>query len=227
MVADLRPQPRGVDHHLFHTRLLQRRQVPLQQRLALHRQQRLGGGVGQRAHALATAGGQQQRGYLVMGGGTRTHAATSFTAPRCSAWRSTVVGSNRASSASISARALPEWSAPKLHTYTYSVTARCSGQVCTHRWDSASKTVAVTPPGPCAVAGNSWNNCPTGCSPAACPASVQAPPRAAASSSQAGAQRQPWRSAVRCSPCMARTVVHCHRASGLQPANSGGRKPPR
>ena len=84
-----------------------------------------------------------------------SNAATPLTTPRCSAWRSTAVGWNKASSASISACALAEWSAPKLHTYTSTVTARCSGQVCTHKCDSASKTVAVTPPGPCAVAGNS------------------------------------------------------------------------
>ena len=38
-------------------RLLPCRQVPLQQRLALHLQQRFGGGVGQRAHAFPPACG--------------------------------------------------------------------------------------------------------------------------------------------------------------------------
>ena len=36
-----------------------------------------------------------------------------------------------------------------------------------HRCDSASSTVAVTPPGPCAVAGKVWKSRATACRPAA------------------------------------------------------------
>lgn len=132
--------------------------------------------------------------------------------PRCSACRCTAVASSKASSAFMRAWALALWSAPKLHTYTSSVTAACSGQVCTHKWDSASSTVAVTPPGPFAVAGKAWNNCPTACRPAALTASRQAWPSAVASVSQWGAQRHPWRSAVRCNPCMG---MQCSASHGF------------
>jgi hypothetical protein len=100
-------------------------------------------------HALAAAGGQH-------------HARTGGTALRSLRSRSScdpaalqrvafaVQGLNSASRRSISACALAEWSPPKLHTYTSSVTPRCSGQVWMHRCDSASSTVAVTPPGPSA-----------------------------------------------------------------------------
>src|SRR6218665_288514 len=166
----------------------------MQQGLALHRQQRLGSGVGQRAHALAPACGPQHRrdlprrrarvhwrtfgcGMSVFGrpgddkwstfafgcgmsafgrpGGDRWRTfafgcgMSAFgrpggahgRAPRCSAWRNTVVGPDRAGKASRSGCALPEWSAPKLHTCTSSVTARCPGQVCAHRCDCASVAV--------------------------------------------------------------------------------------
>src|SRR6218665_1731348 len=276
----------------------------MQQGLALHRQQRLGSGVGQRAHALAPACGPQHRrdlprrrarvhwrtfgcGMSVFGrpgddkwstfafgcgmsafgrpGGDRWRTfafgcgMSAFgrpggahgRAPRCSAWRNTVVAPDRAGKASRSGCALPEWSAPKLHTCTSSVAARCSGQVCAHRCDCASvpgparmwrggrgapgagggawgvggdtsSTVAVTPPRPCAVAANPWNNWPTGCNPAARAASMQAPPSRGASGSHACARRQPWRSAVRCSPCMAcntrASPAHRRSAPALQPA---------
>ena len=54
-------QPGGVDHHLAHAAGGQRKQMPLDQRPAEDRQQRLRGGVGQRAHALAAARGEHDR----------------------------------------------------------------------------------------------------------------------------------------------------------------------
>lgn len=48
-------QPSGVDHHLAHTRRGQGLEVPLDEALPAHRQQRLGRVVGQRAHPLAPA----------------------------------------------------------------------------------------------------------------------------------------------------------------------------
>ena len=53
-------EPGGVDHHLTHAGACQRFEVPFDQRLAAHRQQRLRAGVGERAHAFAAAGGQDQ-----------------------------------------------------------------------------------------------------------------------------------------------------------------------
>ena len=69
--ATLLAQPGGIDHRARHTGSSQRAQMPLQQRHALHGQQRLGARVGQRAHAFATAGGQQHGGnggVVVVGG---------------------------------------------------------------------------------------------------------------------------------------------------------------
>ena len=53
-------QPRGVDHHVRDTRTRQALQVPHNQRLALHAQQGFGVLVGQRTHAFAATGGQNQ-----------------------------------------------------------------------------------------------------------------------------------------------------------------------
>ena len=53
-------QPGGVDHHLAHPGGRQGLQVPFDQPLSAHAQQRLGGVVGQRAHPLAPTGGQDQ-----------------------------------------------------------------------------------------------------------------------------------------------------------------------
>ena len=52
-------QPGGIDQYLRHAIAQQRGDVPIQQRSALHGQQGFGGVVGQRAHALTAAGGQQ------------------------------------------------------------------------------------------------------------------------------------------------------------------------
>jgi len=71
MMLDLIAQPGRVDHQAPHAAAQQRLQRPLHQRLAAHRQQRLGAGVGQRAHALATTGGEDQG-----AGGSRIHART-------------------------------------------------------------------------------------------------------------------------------------------------------
>lgn len=54
-------QMRGVDHHVVHAGRNQLFQVPCDQRLAAHAKQRLGRVLGQRAHALAEAGGEDQR----------------------------------------------------------------------------------------------------------------------------------------------------------------------
>jgi hypothetical protein len=54
-------QPRGVDDHIADAQRSQFLQMPRDQRLAGHRQKRLGGVVGQRAHALAEASGENQR----------------------------------------------------------------------------------------------------------------------------------------------------------------------
>ena len=72
---DLVFQPGAVDHHLAHTGSGQRQQVPLDHRPAGHRQQRLGGVVGQWAHACAPAGGQDQGGEVV---GLRWHGRRSL-----------------------------------------------------------------------------------------------------------------------------------------------------
>ncbi len=56
----LRLQPGGVDHHLSHPGTCQGFEVVFDQWLAMHRQQRFGGGIGERAHALAAAGGKDQ-----------------------------------------------------------------------------------------------------------------------------------------------------------------------
>ena len=53
-------QPGGVDHHLGDAQRGQLFQVPGDQRLAAHFEQGFGGGVGERAHALAQAGGEDQ-----------------------------------------------------------------------------------------------------------------------------------------------------------------------
>jgi hypothetical protein len=67
---NLRTQPARVDDRTAHAGLRQGLHVVLQQRLALHLQQGLGGGVGQRPHALATACGQQH-GRRLFGEGKR------------------------------------------------------------------------------------------------------------------------------------------------------------
>ena len=56
----LRLQPGGVDHHLSHPGTRQGFEVVFDQWLAVHRQQRLGGGIGEGAHALAAASGKDQ-----------------------------------------------------------------------------------------------------------------------------------------------------------------------
>lgn len=61
MALNLLAQPGGVDDDLLHAAGAQRLHPALQQRLAAHHQQRLGRVVGQRPHALAPAGGQDQR----------------------------------------------------------------------------------------------------------------------------------------------------------------------
>jgi hypothetical protein len=58
---DLLLQPGGVDHHLAHAAAREGREMPLDQRLAAHAQQRLRAGVGQRPHAFAAAGGEDDR----------------------------------------------------------------------------------------------------------------------------------------------------------------------
>ncbi|KZC36830.1 UNVERIFIED_ORG: hypothetical protein RHOFW104R5_25530 [Rhodanobacter sp. FW104-R5] len=60
-VGKLFGEVRGVDHHVVHAGRGQLFQVPRDQRLAPHRQQRLRRAVGQRAHAFAQAGGEDQR----------------------------------------------------------------------------------------------------------------------------------------------------------------------
>jgi hypothetical protein len=50
-----------VDDELVESAAHQALHLPCDERLAAHRQQRLGCGVGQRAHALATAGSEDQR----------------------------------------------------------------------------------------------------------------------------------------------------------------------
>ncbi|MPM56611.1 hypothetical protein SDC9_103420 [bioreactor metagenome] len=57
--GQLLAQPRGVYHQRAHAVALQRRHMPVEQGLALHRQQRLGRVIGERAHPLTTPGGQQ------------------------------------------------------------------------------------------------------------------------------------------------------------------------
>ncbi|CAM5512045.1 hypothetical protein RLIN73S_00388 [Rhodanobacter lindaniclasticus] len=69
---------RGVDRHVVHADRGELLQMPDDQRLAAHAQQRLGRAVGQRAHALAAAGGEDQR---------VPHAATRLRSRPC-AWRS-------------------------------------------------------------------------------------------------------------------------------------------
>ncbi len=74
--GNLLAQPARVDHGAAHAGLRKGLQVVLQQRPALHLQQRLGAGVGQRPHALATACGQQHGRWLLgeekrLGGGER------------------------------------------------------------------------------------------------------------------------------------------------------------
>src|SRR5690606_29662599 len=59
-LGELVGEPGGVHHHLGHPGRGEAFQVPRDQRLAGHLQQRLGGGVGERAHALAQAGGEDQ-----------------------------------------------------------------------------------------------------------------------------------------------------------------------
>jgi hypothetical protein len=54
---NLLTQPGGVDHQFGKPAPRQRLGMPADQRLAAHLQQGLGHGVGQRAHALAAAGG--------------------------------------------------------------------------------------------------------------------------------------------------------------------------
>jgi hypothetical protein len=59
---NLPAQPVGVDHQAAKAPRNERFQRPQQQGLAAHHQQRLGRGIGQGPHALATAGGQDHRG---------------------------------------------------------------------------------------------------------------------------------------------------------------------
>ena len=54
-------QPGGVDHGIAHASTRQGFEVPLDKRLAVHFQQRLGRVIGQRPHALAAPGGEKNR----------------------------------------------------------------------------------------------------------------------------------------------------------------------
>ena len=106
-VDDLLLEPVGVDDDLANAAARQRLEVPFDQALAVQLEERLGAGVGERPHALAAAGGEDDRLH---------RAAVTGSTPRSMAWRSTDAGVKAAISAASSASARAELSAPRLHT---------------------------------------------------------------------------------------------------------------
>ena len=95
---------------------------------------------------------------------------------------------------------------PRLQTYTSSVTAAISGQVCTAMCDSASSTTPVMPTGVVRLAPGAaakrWNNSPTALRPAARTAARHSVRNASGSVITGRATGQSRRSAVRCNPCI-------------------------
>ena len=58
---ELRFEPGGVDHDIAHAGASEGLEMPFDQRLAAHLEQRLGRRVGQRTHALAATGREDER----------------------------------------------------------------------------------------------------------------------------------------------------------------------
>src|SRR6185295_10760585 len=104
---DLLFEPVGVDDDLADAGARERLEVPFDQALAVDDEERLRARVGERPHALAAPGGEDDR----LQPATRLGSA-----PRSSAWRSTDSGANASTSVASSASARRELSAPRLQT---------------------------------------------------------------------------------------------------------------